>query len=316
MIAERAEMPAKNGGAAAALTLIALCAFAANSILGRLALGSGAIDAASYATMRLLAGTAVLVPIAWLRAGRPSGSWGSAAMLFAYAVPFAFAYRTLSAGTGALILFAAVQITMISAGLRSGERPGAVQWLGLALAFSGLAYLVSPGLAAPSPAGAGLMAIAGIAWGVYSLRGRRAGRPLEETAGNFARALLLAALVSGASIASAHASFRGIVLAALSGGVASGVGYAVWYAALPRLTATVAATVQLAVPVLTAVAGVTLLGERVTPRLVLASIAILGGVGLALAFRAKKSAAPAAAPRGSPREGAGSDETSSRTVVE
>jgi drug/metabolite transporter (DMT)-like permease len=284
-----------GGGAAAALTLLALCAFAANSLLGRLALGSGAIDAASYATVRLLAGAVVLVPLAYLRAGRPSGSWGSAAMLCAYAVPFAFAYRTLSAGTGALILFAAVQITMISAGLRSGERPGAVEWLGLALAFSGLAYLVFPGLAAPSPAGAGLMAVAGVAWGAYSLRGRRAGRPLAETAGNFARALLLAAIVSGASIASAHATLRGIVLATLSGAVASGVGYAIWYAALPRLTATVAATVQLAVPVLAAAGGVALLGERVTARLVLASVAILGGVGLALAFRGKKSS-PAAFP--------------------
>ena len=282
-----------RGGAAALLTLLALCAFAANSLLGRLALGSGAIDAASYATVRLLAGAAVLVPMAFRRGGRPSGSWGSAAMLFAYAVPFAFAYRTLSAGTGALILFAAVQITMISAGLRSGERPGAVQWLGLALAFCGLAYLVSPGLAAPSPAGAGLMAVAGIAWGIYSLRGRRAGRPLAETAGNFARALVPAAVVSGATIASAQATLRGVALAALSGAVASGVGYAIWYAALPRLTATVAATVQLAVPVLAAAGGVAFLAERVTARLVLASVAILGGVGLALAFRGKKPASPA-----------------------
>jgi len=287
-----------GGGAAAILTFTALCAFAANSLLGRLALGSGSIDAASYASVRLLAGAAVLVPMAFRRAGRPSGSWGSAAMLFAYSVPFAFAYRTLSAGTGALILFAAVQITMISAGLRSGERPGAVQWLGLALAFSGLAYLVSPGLAAPSPAGAGLMAVAGIAWGAYSLRGRRAERPLAETAGNFARALLLAALVSAASSGSAHGTFRGIALAALSGGVASGVGYAIWYSALPRLTATAAATVQLAVPVLAAAGGVALLGERVTGRLVLASIAILGGVGLALAFRGKSSPAPAPLPAG------------------
>jgi hypothetical protein len=163
-----------------------LCAFAANSLLCRLALGSGAIDAATYASVRLLSGAAVLVPLAFRRAGRPAGSWPSAAMLFAYAVPFSFAYRTLSAGTGALILFAAVQTTMISAGLRSGERPGAVQWLGLLLAFFGLGYLVRPGLAAPSPVGAGLMAVAGIAWGAYSLRGRRAGQPIAETAGNFA----------------------------------------------------------------------------------------------------------------------------------
>jgi drug/metabolite transporter (DMT)-like permease len=279
------EMSSTRSGAAAILTLLALCAFAANSLLCRLALGAGAIDAATYASVRLLSGAAVLIPLAFRRAGRPAGSWPSAAMLFAYAVPFSFAYRTLSAGTGALVLFAAVQITMISAGLRSGERPGAVQWLGLLLAFSGLGYLVRPGLAAPSPAGAGLMAIAGIAWGAYSLRGRRAGKPLAETAGNFARASLLSVIVSGAAFGSAHATPRGVILAAISGAIASGAGYAIWYAALPALTATRAATVQLAVPVLTAAAGVALLGERVTVRLVLASIAILGGVGLALAGR-------------------------------
>jgi drug/metabolite transporter (DMT)-like permease len=297
MISEIDRMTSKPSGAAAILTLLALCAFAANSLLCRLALGAGAIDAATYASVRLLSGAAVLVPLAFRRAGRPAGSWPSAAMLFAYAVPFAFAYRTLSAGTGALVLFAAVQTTMISAGLLSGERPGPVQWLGLALAFLGLGYLVRPGLAAPSPVGAGLMAVAGIAWGVYSLRGRRAGRPLAETAGNFARASLLAVIVSGAAFRSAHATPRGAILAAISGAIASGVGYAIWYAALPALTATRAATVQLAVPVITAAGGVALLGERVTIRLVLASIAILGGVGLALAGRGSGRSAARASGR-------------------
>lgn len=285
-------------GKTAGLTLLALCAFASNSLLGRLALGSGAIDAATYASVRLLSGAAVLLPLAFRRGGRPAGGWTAAAMLFAYAVPFAFAYRTLTAGTGALILFAAVQTTMISAGLRSGERPHAMQWLGLALAFLGLGYLVRPGLAAPSPGGAALMAVAGIAWGAYSLRGRSSERPLAETAGNFARASLAAAVVSVASFASAHATTRGVLLAALSGALASGAGYAIWYAALPRLTATRAASVQLAVPVLTAAAGVALLGERVSARLVLASIAILGGVGLAMAFRGDRRAASPAAPPG------------------
>ena len=283
----------------ALLTLAALCAFAANSILCRLALGAGAIDAASYATVRLVSGAAFL---AMLAAARPAtgvrrGSWGSAAALFAYAVPFSFAYRTLSAGTGALLLFAAVQATMISAGIARGERPRPVGWVGLALALAGLAWLVRPGLAAPSPAGAALMALAGIAWGVYSLRGRRSTRPIADTAGNFARAALLAAAVSAAAFSSFRATPRGFLLAALSGSLASGAGYAVWYAALPRLAATTAATVQLSVPVLAAAGGVLLLGERPTLRLAVASIAILGGVALAIAGREVRNPPAPAGPR-------------------
>jgi drug/metabolite transporter (DMT)-like permease len=272
----------------AALTLFALVAFAANSILCRLALGSGSIDAASYATIRLASGAGALLPLALWR-GRSSvrevGSWPSAAMLFLYAVPFSFAYLTLTVGTGSLILFAAVQATMISAGLVSGERPHPFQWVGLLLALSGLIYLVRPGLAAPSPVGAALMALAGIGWGAYSLRGRRSGNPLADTGGNFLRAAAPAAAVSLLALGAAHASARGIALALAAGAGASGIGYVVWYTALPRLSATRAATVQLAVPVLAAAGGVALLGEHVTLRLVLASIAILGGVGLAVSAR-------------------------------
>jgi len=288
MIAADGEMTSHTFGRTAFLTLLALSAFAANSILCRLALGPAAIDAASYATIRLASGAAFLAALVLLRGGpslRHAGSWPSAAMLFAYAVPFAFAYRTLPAGAGALVLFAAVQVTMIAAGLRSGERPPAVVWTGLLLALGGLAWLVRPGLSAPSPVGAALMAAAGAAWGLYSLRGRRSASPLRDTAGNFVRSVLPALVVSAAAAGTAHATPRGALLALLSGAVTSGAGYAIWYAALPGLTAVRAGIVQLAVPVLAAGGGALLLGERVTLRLFLASIAILGGVAMAIAGR-------------------------------
>jgi drug/metabolite transporter (DMT)-like permease len=283
-------VPATARGRAAFLTLLALCAFAANSILCRLALGAGAIDAASYATVRLVSGAVFLAMLAATRpaTGARRGSWRSAAALFAYAVPFSFAYRTLTAGTGALLLFAAVQATMISSGLAHGERLHPVGWTGFLLALAGLAWLVRPGLAAPSPAGAALMLFAGIAWGIYSLRGRRSENPLADTAGNFARSAVLAAVVSAAAFSAAHVSPRGLLLAALSGALASGAGYAIWYAALPRLAATTAATVQLAVPVLAAAGGVLFLGERVTLRLLFASAAILGGIALTVAGRSAR----------------------------
>ena len=284
----------------ATLTILALVAFAANSILGRLALGPGAIDAASYSTIRLASGAVFLAALVSLRGGhslRDAGSWPSAAMLFAYAAPFAFAYRTLPAGTGALILFAAVQVTMIAAGLRSGERPPAVVWTGLLLALGGLAWLVRPGLSAPSPVGTALMAAAGAAWGVYSLRGRRSASPLRDTAGNFVRSVLPALVVSAAAAGTAHATPRGALLAFVSGAITSGAGYAIWYAALPGLTAVRAGIVQLAVPVLAAGGGALLLGERVTVRLLMASAAILGGVAMAITGRGTR---PAPATPGSP----------------
>ena len=268
------------------LTVAALIAFAANSILCRLALGENTIDVASFTTVRLGSGAITLWLITVVRFGTPTtahpGSWISAAMLFAYAITFSFAYISLDVGTGALILFGAVQITMILAGLRAGERPRALEWLGLVVAVGGLTYLVSPGLTAPSPIGAFLMAISGIAWGVYSLRGRGVTDPIAATTDNFVRSVPFVLLVSLVMIGSFDVSARGIILAILSGALASGLGYVIWYAALKGLTATRAATVQLAVPVIAAAGGSLLLTEPVTPRLLLASVLILGGVAMAV----------------------------------
>jgi drug/metabolite transporter (DMT)-like permease len=283
----------------ATLTLLALIAFAANSVLCRLALGAGAIDAASFASLRLASGTAVLLLVMLARRTRLAGNWPSALALLFYAVPFSLAYVSLSAGTGALILFGAVQATMIGVGLREGDRPHRWEWLGLGVAIAGLVYLVSPGLSAPSFAGSSLMAVAGIAWGVYSLRGRGGARPAAATAGNFLRATPLALLVSIASQRHAHLSPRGALLAVVSGAVTSGMGYVIWYAALRGLTATRAAMAQLAVPALTAIAGVLFLREPITVRLVFSAILILGGVVLAL--RARVAPAPAASPAAAER---------------
>ena len=266
-------------------TASALVAFAANSLLCRQALGHTAIDAASFSTIRLASGAATLLAIAMASRRGPigfRGTWRSGALLFLYAVPFSFAYVSLGAGTGALILFGSVQATMFAGALRTGARPPAVQWTGLLIALSGLVYLVIPGLAAPSPLGCALMTLAGGAWGVYSLRGGGATDPLAETAGNFVRALPFAAGISVATAAHAAWSFEGAMLAVLSGALASGLGYVAWYSALSGLGITRAATVQLAVPVLAAVGGVAFLAERLTARLVVAAALILGGVALAL----------------------------------
>lgn len=262
-------------------TSFALAAFAANSVLCRMALGRETIDAASFSSLRLASGAVMLLILcAMTGKAKPRGSWPSGAMLFLYAAAFSFAYLSLSTGTGALILFGSVQATMIIAALRSGERLVAVQWAGLALAMAGLIYLVSPGLAAPSFAGSALMAVAGIAWGVYSLRGRGTTPALADTAGNFLRSLPFVVVVSLLSLHDFHLSADGALLAALSGALTSGVGYVVWYAALKGLTATQAATVQLSVPVLAALGGVIFLAEELSLRLVLSAIMILGGIRL------------------------------------
>lgn len=270
-----------------ALTILALTAFAANSVLCRAALGEGTIDAASFSALRLLSGALTLWLLVTLRPGRTTlgGNWRSATYLFLYAVPFSFAYESLSTGTGALILFGAVQATMLIAAVLSGERPGWLQWLGLLTALGGLVYLVLPGVSAPDALGSALMTVAGVGWGFYSLRGRSATDPLGETAGNFARSLPMVALVSAASLGAVRVETTGAMLAVTSGALASGVGYAIWYAALPGLTAASAATVQLSVPVLAAMGGVILMAEAVTPRLLIASLLILGGVALALLKR-------------------------------
>lgn len=281
--------PAMNGRTTTVLlTAAALVGFAANSLLCRQALGADAIDAVSFTTVRLLAGAATLAVLA---RGRRGGSWPAAAALFAYALCFSLAYRWLAAGTGALLLFGAVQVTMLTAGLRGGERPPARTWLGLLLAIAGLVALVAPGVARPDPAGAALMAAAGLAWGVYSLRGRGGRSPLAANADNFARGVPFAALASLVALrwSPPHASATGILLAITSGALASGIGYAIWYRALPRLRASHAAIVQLTVPPLAAAGGVLLLGETADLRLVLATAAILGGVALAVTARRRRS---------------------------
>lgn len=275
------------------MTGLALVAFAANSVLCRLALGRAAIDAASFSTVRLAAGAVVLLCITAAVNRRLPAAPGrvnaaSALLLFLYAAAFSFAYNGLGAGAGALILFGSVQATMILFALGSGERPHASEWLGLGLALGGLVYLVFPGLAAAPPLLSSVsMAVAGISWGLYSLRGRGAGSPLAETTKNFALALPLALIVNLLVLRDAHVSRTGVILAVLSGALASGVGYVVWYAALRGLTATRAATVQLAVPVLAATGGVVFLSERISLRLLLAGVVILGGVGLALLGRSR-----------------------------
>jgi drug/metabolite transporter (DMT)-like permease len=271
-----------------ALTAIAMFAFAANSLLCRLALGPKVIDPASFATIRVIAGAVTLGLIVlpkWRRSGRSTPDWRAAGMLFVYMAGFSFAYVTLSAGTGALILFGAVQLTMFAAALRSGEHFALLSWLGLAIAVLGLVYLVSPGITAPDLLGAGSMAVAGVAWGVYSLRGRGATDPLSSTANNFICAVPMVLVVSALFLGELRVSPRGLALAVASGAVTSGLGYVVWYAALRGLSRARAATVQLSVPVIAAIGGVLLLAEPITPRLLLASAATLGGVWLVLRQR-------------------------------
>jgi drug/metabolite transporter (DMT)-like permease len=269
----------------ALLTTLAMLAFAGNSLLCRMALGSAdPIDPASYTAVRLFSGAVVLALLVTL--GRTHaercehGSWRSAAWLFLYAIACAYAYLSLDTGIGALILFGAVQATMIGAGLRSGERPRPLQWLGMAVAAAGLIYLLWPGVSAPSWEGTLLMAGAGVAWGLYSLRGRGTVDPLASTAANFLRALPLAAGLLLIMSDHLQLTLVGLLLAALSGAVTSGLGYAIWYAAVRGLTASAAAVVQLSAPVLATYAGVAWLDEALTLRIVLSSVAILGGIAL------------------------------------
>ena len=271
-----------------ALTCLTMIAFAANSLLTRAALGAQAIDAASFTTIRLAAGAALLglvVRFARRGAAPVPSDWLAGAVLIVYALAFSFAYRSLTAGTGALILFGAVQVTMLGVGLRRGERLTPLSWLGFAVAVAGAVWLVSPGVAAPAPLGAVLMAVAGVAWGLYSLRGRGAADSLRATAGNFACALPFALVVSVLLAPGIRGSWLGVGLAVVCGAVTSGAGYVVWYEALKGLDASRAAIVQLSVPVLAALGGVLFLAEQTTWRLVLSSVAILGGIALVLTQR-------------------------------
>lgn len=282
--------PQRLSARVVALTAAAMIAFGANSILCRLALSQGSIDPASFTLVRLAAGVATLWVIvgARRRPGPILGSWRGALALFAYAAAFSWAYRTLSASTGALLLFGAVQATMVTTGLVRGEKLTALQWTGFLLALSGLAALLAPGASAPPLSGALLMLTAGAAWGAYSLLGRGAADPLAATAGNFLRALPMAAAAFGlAALTGTHHETAGIVYAVLSGVVASGLGYAIWYAALAALSPVQAASVQLSVPVLTALAGAYTLGEGLSTRLALTSAVILGGIGLVIVRRTR-----------------------------
>lgn len=274
------------------LTVMAMTAFAGNSLLCRAALNQTEIDAASFTSIRLIAGALVLWLIVRLRASRAEdkgagqsavgGNWWSALALFAYAAGFSYAYVSLAAGTGALLLFGAVQVTMIGYGIYRGERLRGIQLIGLLMAFAGLIGLMLPGLESPPLFGSVLMLGAGVAWGVYSLRGRGAGDATVVTAGNFLRSVPLALLLSALMYSYWSLDVAGVGYAIASGALASGVGYAIWYTALPLLKSTTAATVQLSVPVIAAIGGVILLSEPLTLRMALASVAILGGIALVI----------------------------------
>lgn len=280
------------------LTVIALIAFAGNSLLCRIALEQTRIDAATFTTVRLGSGAFALWLIVRLQGGATlsRGNWASAFALFAYAAAFSFAYVTLPAATGALLLFGAVQATMIGRGLWAGERLRAAQVAGVLLALAGLVGLLLPGLAAPPLGGSLLMLAAGVAWGVYSLRGKGGSDPTAVTAGNFLRTVPLAVALSVFMWGDATLDGAGFGYAVASGALASGIGYAIWYAALPGLQATQAATVQLSVPVIAALGGTVLLDETVSARLLLASAAILGGIALVIVER-RKSPERAVSPR-------------------
>ncbi len=284
-----------SSAAVVGVTAAAMVAFAANSVLTRAALDADHADGATFAAVRLTSGAAFLLLLVAFGRGRTAArsalagrAWLSAAALFTYAAGFSYAYLTLSAGTGALILFGVVQATILGWALVRGERLHALAWLGLSLAVGGLIYLVGPGVSAPDPLGAALMALAGLAWAVYTMRGRGGRDPVLATTANFSYSvpfavlLLAVALVAGA----ARMDAVGLALAVTSGAIASALGYVLWYAALPHLSRTTAGIVQLTPAPLAAVGGLLLVGEAITARFVIASILILGGVALAVAPRA------------------------------
>lgn len=280
----------------ALLTAISMLAFAANSVLARLALGRGHIDALAYSGIRLTAGAGVLVAIVLWRARRadaarhPSmhgawlgGSWAGALSLLLYAVTFAIAYVQVATGPGALILFASVQFGMLAWAVIRGDRPAALEWLGIGVAFGALVYLVSPSLVAPPLVGAALMAVAGVSWGAYCLVGRGSHAPLVDSAGNFLRCAPVGVVLIAWGVWRLQPDALGLGCALASGALASGLGYILWYSALPGLSRTRAAFVQLTVPAIAALGGVVFVGEALTLRLVLATAGITGGVALALA---------------------------------
>lgn len=271
------------------LTSLAMLAFAGNSLLCRLALKNTGIDAASFTSIRLISAAVALWLLVRLSSKSPSGggNWPSAFALFAYAAGFSFAYINLTAATGALLLFGAVQTTMIGYGMWRGERLLNLQWLGLVLALGGLVGLTLPGLSAPPLVSSLLMMGAGVAWGIYSLRGKGAGDPTVVTAGNFLRTVPITVVLSLLMMRHITWDGAGILYAIMSGALTSGIGYAIWYKALPALKATQAATVQLSVPVIAAIGGIILLGEPIGLRLILASTAIISGIALVILEKKK-----------------------------
>lgn len=275
------------------LTGLAMLAFAGNSILCRLALKAASIDAVSFTGIRILSGALMLAVLLRLRrrAASEGGNWRAAAALFVYAAAFSYAYVQLDAGTGALLLFGAVQVTMILVGLLRGERLHGQALLGFLLALGGLLAQLLPSASAPPLAGALLMLLSGVAWGLYSLLGRQGSDPLAITTGNFARAIAFAALLAACFHADLRVDAMGVVYAVLSGAVASGIGYAIWYSALPGLSAIQGASVQLSVPILAALSGAVLLGEAISLRLALVLLAVLGGIALILLAKVRAPAA-------------------------
>ena len=265
-------------------TVLALIAFAANSVICRLALFRKAIDPASFTGIRLISGALVLILLVSLmdrkKVKTAKGSWWSGGILFLYAITFSFAYISLDTGTGALILFAAVQITMITFALVSGKKMNLKEWVGVLMAFGGFVYLVSPGVTAPSLNGLLLMTLSGIGWGIYTIRGKGSGNALQVNAYNFLRTVPLVCIMLLFSLKELQATNEGVALAILSGAVTSGIGYTIWYIALRGLTAVQASVVQLLVPVIAAVGGVMFLSEIISLRLTIASFLILGGIGL------------------------------------
>ncbi|MEX6505581.1 DMT family transporter [Jiella sp. M17.18] len=278
------------------LTAVAMVAFAGNSLLARLAMASGGIDAAGFTGVRLAAGAAVLGLILVLsrrdqgygNTRRPAGSWTSAAALFVYAIAFSLAYGRVGAAVGALVLFAAVQATMIAWGLVRGERPSLREGVGLLVAFAAFVWWLVPGLTRPDPIGTALMIVSGAAWGVYSLRARGAGDPTRVTAGNFIRTLPVALPLIVLSLVRGGISGEGLIVALLSGGVTSGLGYILWYRALEGLTALSAAIVQLSVPVIAALGAVLFLGESLSLRFAIAGALVIGGIAFALMAKRRR----------------------------
>ncbi|GHE96971.1 DMT family transporter [Thalassotalea profundi] len=275
----------------ACLTTIALCTFAANSVLCRLALESQLIDPASYTSIRLMSGAIALLILVYMGAGNlntKKGSWSGGVTLFIYACTLSYGYISLDTATGALILFGAVQLTIMCVSIVKGEKIFVGEWLGIIIAFCGFVYLVYPLMSQPSFIGAILMAISGITWGLYTLIGKGSDRPLVDTCYNFVRTLPFVVVLFLFTFEQIEVTNQGILLAIISGVVTSGIGYAIWYQVLPYLATTQAAVLQLTVPVIAAIGGVFIVAESLTIRLILSSILVLGGIGLVIFAKDKQ----------------------------